>query len=181
MIYRTALRLMGRTAWATPATGVDPLRDMAADVASRHPDIDHILPTTLASRLAAAPAKLALFDVREPREFAISHLAHAVLVPPRSASALQIVRETLAGRPEVEWAVFYCAVGVRSSAIASQLMHASDDRDIGVANLAGGLFRWANEGRSLVNEQGATVAIHPFNRHWRRFLLPNPDSSQPKA
>jgi rhodanese-related sulfurtransferase len=181
MIYRTVLRLMGRTAWATPATGADPLRELAADVASRHPDIDHILPATLASRLAAAPAKLALFDVREPREFAISHLAHAVLVPPRSVAALQVVRETLAGRPEVEWAMFYCAVGVRSSTLASRFMHISENRDIGVANLAGGLLRWSNEGRPLVNEQGATVAIHPFNRHWGRFLLPNPHSIQPKA
>jgi general secretion pathway protein G len=150
---------------------------MAADVAQRHPDINHMLPTTLASKLTLT-AKIALFDVREPREFAISHLAHAVLVPPRGASALQIVRDTLAQRPEVEWAVFYCAVGVRSSALASQFMHGSANRDIGVANLAGGLFRWANEGRPLVNEHGPTTTVHPFNRHWGRFVLPIVASEQ---
>jgi rhodanese-related sulfurtransferase len=174
MIYRVALRLMGRPSWATPATGDDPLRELAADIALRHADIDHKLPTTLAARLAAAPAKIVLFDVREPREFALSHLAHAVLVPPHSASALQVVQATLTQQPEAEWAVFYCAVGVRSSTLASRFMHISENKDIGVANLTGGLFRWANEGRPLVNATGPTKAVHPFNRHWARFLRPNP-------
>jgi rhodanese-related sulfurtransferase len=170
MIYRTALRLIGRSAWAAPAVGDDPLRDMAADIARRHPGIDHMLPSTLAAKLATTPASIVLFDVREPREFAVSHLAGAVLVSPRGASALEVVRETLALHPEAECAVFYCAVGVRSSALASRFMLASDRSNIGVANLEGGLFRWANDGRPLVDGEGATTAVHLFNRHWSRFL-----------
>jgi rhodanese-related sulfurtransferase len=177
MIYRTALWLTGRSAWTTPTPGDDPLRDMAADVASRHPDIDHMLPMTLASRLAAAPGKIVLFDVREAPEFAVSHLADATLVPPQAPSALQVVQETLAQRPDAKCAVFYCAVGVRSSALASQFIREADNRDIRVANLAGGLFRWANEGRPLRNDQGTTTAAHPFNRHWGRFLTPHPSHS----
>ncbi len=176
MIYRTALRLMGRSAWATPALGDDPLRDMAADVASRHPDIDHILPAALAARLAAAPVKIVLFDVREPREFAVSHVANAVRVPTRGESALQVVRDTLARRQEAEWAVFYCAVGVRSSVLASRLLGVLGQRNIRVANLTGGLFRWTNEGRPLVNAEGATKAVHPFNRHWAQFLVDQSES-----
>jgi rhodanese-related sulfurtransferase len=186
MIYRTALRLTGRSAWANPSIGDDPLREMAADVARRHPDIDHILPTTLALKIAAAKINIVLFDVREPREYAVSHLADAVLVPPRSAAALAIVRATLAQRPATEWAVFYCAIGVRSSALASQFMQVSDiygpgqdigqdiGQGIGIANLAGGLFRWANDDRPMVNAEGATPLVHPFNRHWRRFLVQHP-------
>jgi rhodanese-related sulfurtransferase len=163
---------MGRSVWAIPASGDDPLRDMATDTAHRHPDIEHMQPAALALKLVVAPEKIILFDVREPREFAVSHLAHAISVPPRRASALKLVQETLARRPEVEWALFYCAVGVRSSTLASQLGPASSNRNVRAGNLVGGVFRWANEGRPLVNAEGATAAVHPFNRHWGRFLVP---------
>jgi rhodanese-related sulfurtransferase len=172
MIYRTALRLIGRPTWATPATGDDPLRDMALDVAARHPAINHMAPSELAAELAAQPDAVLVFDVRESGEFAVSHLANAIPLSPRGAQDLVTVRERLARRPDTKLAVFYCAVGVRSSALATRFAREAGSRNIGVANLAGGLFRWVNEGRAIVDGSGsATTTVHPFNRHWGQFLL----------
>jgi rhodanese-related sulfurtransferase len=173
MIYRTALRIIGRPAWAAPAPGDDPLRDMATDVAARYPDVKQVTPTALATLLAAKPDQIMLFDIREPPEFAVSHLPSATLVPPRARDSLSLVQDTLAQHPETELALFYCAVGVRSCALANRVGKASGGVPPGIqlANLAGGLFRWANEGRALINAQAATTAVHPFNRHWGQFLL----------
>jgi hypothetical protein len=55
MIYATAFRLIGRQAWAAPATGDDPLRDMAADTAARYPLIAHQPPAVLAETLRSFP------------------------------------------------------------------------------------------------------------------------------
>jgi rhodanese-related sulfurtransferase len=183
MIYRTALRIIGRPAWAAPAPGDDPLRDMATDVAARYPDVEQVTPTALAMLLTAEPDRIMLFDVREPPEFTVSHLPSAVLVPPRTHVALSKVQDALARQPAVEVVVFYCSVGVRSSALASHVYRASDGNGTRpvprIANLAGGLFRWVNDGRPLVNGQdcGATTAVHPFNRHWGQFLLKRQDAA----
>jgi rhodanese-related sulfurtransferase len=174
MLYRMALRLIGRPAWAAPAPGDDPLRDLAADVAARTPDIDHMAPVSLSALLAAHPDRIMLFDVREPCEFDVSHLLNANLIPPKSRNALKQVQDALAGRPDTELALFYCAVGVRSSALASRLrpldIPGDAVRELKLVNLAGGLFRWANEGLPLVDTNGPTHAVHPFNHHWKQFL-----------
>jgi rhodanese-related sulfurtransferase len=175
MIYRTALRLIGRSSWAAPAEGADPLIALAADVAARTPAVEHMNPGVLAALLTLETRRIMLFDVREPREYAVGHLANAVLVPPRARDTLRGVQDALSCRPETELAVFYCAVGVRSSAVAALFCRTSE-RDgarssLRIANLAGGLFRWANEDRAMLNAHGETKNVHPFNRHWGQFLL----------
>ena len=173
LIYRTALRLMGRHAWVTPAVGSDPLRDMATDVSRRWSNVPHLTTVDVAAQLSSRQNRIVLFDVREPEEFAVSRLRGARSLPPHSRKAP--LQEAIGLCPPVELVVFYCAVGVRSSAMANRWHQEADDRDILVANLAGGLFRWANEGRPLVNDQGVTTAVHPFNRHWSQFLVSKDD------
>ena len=171
MIYRTALRLMGRSAWVDPASGDDPLSAMTADVVARHPAIEHWWSADLAALLATNPERVALFDVRQPAEFAISHLPAAQLVVPGGGSSMAMVLAALKARPDTEVAVFYCAVGVRSSALANRVQRAGLMPTLRVVNLAGGLFGWANSGRAMTNADGTTRAIHSFNRHWQRFLV----------
>ena len=173
MIYRTALRLIGRSAWAVPSPGNDPLAAMTADVASRYPDIDHIAPAALAARLAATPSQITLFDVRTSQEFAISHLANAILVPRARAAQFTLITATLDQRPATNLVIFYCAVGVRSSALASLWHRQLNGHKATIANCAGGLFRWSNEGRPMVTaDNTATTSVHPYNRHWQQFLRP---------
>jgi rhodanese-related sulfurtransferase len=175
MFYATALRLMGRPAWARPAPGPDPLRDVAADVAARHPQVAHLSPAEVAARLLEFPRHTIVFDVREPYEYAVSHIGGAHLMPP--GATVDAVRQAFAAAwrqpPSAGLAIFYCAVGVRSSALASRCQVALSS-DIKLANLAGGVFRWSNEARSLTSATGATTAVHPYNRHWSRFLATGP-------
>jgi rhodanese-related sulfurtransferase len=196
-IYRTALRLAGRSAWAAPSPGRDPLMAMTADVAARYPEIEHIEPAALVALLTTQPSRIVLFDVRTPQEFAVSHLANAHLVPPGRAASVAFVTATLAQRQTTELVLFYCAVGVRSSALANRCRRqisgqtlrqgadefsrgsGSDARAVLIANLAGGLFRWSNEGHRLVTTSDTgcdigrdigTTGVHPYNRHWQQFL-----------
>lgn len=104
-------------------------------------------------------------DVREPGEYAVSHIDGAVRVDPNiSADAfVDKFAASVAGRT----AVFYCSVGVRSSRLAARVGAALQARGASrVYNLEGGLFRWHNERRDLVDTAGPTDRIHPYDTHW---------------
>ena len=114
--------------------------------------------------------KLVVFDVREPNEFADSHLAGAVLVDP-NISALEFERsygDTL----EDKTVVFYCSVGKRSSALAAALSEVLIDNGASNSyNLIGGIFQWRNDSRPLVQANGiATTKVHPYNKYWARYI-----------
>jgi rhodanese-related sulfurtransferase len=163
MLYRMALRLAGRAAWAEPASGADPLRGVAADLARRYPTVPQMPPDELAVRMEVGA--VLLLDCRTPAEFSVSRLQGAALIGPATgAAALRLVidRSSPAPPPLV---VCYCAVGVRSCRVAARIGRP------GVVNLEGGLFRWANEGRPMLDDAGPTRLVHPFNRHWARFLI----------
>ena len=128
---------------------------------SEFPDVPRITTAELAEWLndSSRPAPL-LLDVRTQAEFEISHLARAKHVEPNAPpSAIREAKE----RPIVT----YCSVGYRSGAFAKKL------RDAGftnVANLEGSIFRWANEGRSLVSSGRKADKVHPYNSTWGLLL-----------
>jgi rhodanese-related sulfurtransferase len=107
-----------------------------------------------------------LLDARTPPEFAISHLEHALQIDPYRPSlrALGKVQKSAA-------IVVYSSVGYRGARVAEWL------RRLGytsVVNLAGGIFKWANEGRLLFREEGRpTTLVHPYDRRWGMLLNGN--------
>ena len=115
------------------------------------------------ARELAGPTPPVLLDVREAREFAVSHLPRARRLPPG-----QLPADVLA-LPRATPVVTYCAVGVRAGAAARQLQ-AAGFTDVRV--LTGSIFAWANAGRPLVNDAGATPLVHPVGPLWRLALLP---------
>ena len=106
-----------------------------------------------------------LLDVREPDEFAVSHLPGAQRIDPDARGP---VLEDLAATNQP--LVLYCSVGYRSSALARRLLKAGRTD---VFNLEGSIFQWANEGRPLVGGNGAATQIHPYGRRWRLLLKPD--------
>jgi len=122
--------------------------------------------------------KVLLFDVREPDEFAVSHLPGAIRLAP-DASIDQFYKH-YGTRLEGIMPIFYCSVGRRSNALAEAVAaHGRLDtkrQRITPTNLRGGIFRWHNEAKPLVNVQGTTDQVHPYNGFWRR-LLEHPDRS----
>ncbi len=115
-----------------------------------------------ALRSTAAPL---VVDVRENGEFAVSHIDGAVRVDP-DISVSEFV-EKIAKSATGRNVVLYCSVGVRSSKLAARANKALQSLSVkGVYNLEGGLFRWHNERRNLVDATGATERIHPYDAHW---------------
>lgn len=120
--------------------------------------------------------KMVLFDVRERDEFAVSHLPGAIRLAP-DTSVEQFVQD-YGARLDGITPIFYCSVGRRSNDLAEAVAAQSNrgQSPIVPANLRGGIFRWHNEDKPLVNLEGATDQVHPYNWYWRR-LLEHPDRS----
>ncbi len=115
-----------------------------------------------------------VFDVREKTEFEVSHLANAIQVDPEITTEdfLQQYQEQIGDKT----VVFYCSVGQRSSELAERVDEVLNEKEfIEVYNLAGGLFEWHNNGLPMVNDNGETQLIHPYNRKWGK-LINNEDS-----
>jgi rhodanese-related sulfurtransferase len=111
-------------------------------------DAIEVEPERLAAWLLENPG-LQVIDVRERYERDAGHIAgtrHIQLVE-LSAQAASI--------DTAEPVVFYCRVGARSL-MAAQALRASGYR---AYSMAGGLVRWAGEGRPLAPE-GGVVADH---------------------
>ncbi|MBW4458654.1 MAG: rhodanese-like domain-containing protein [Nodosilinea sp. WJT8-NPBG4] len=108
-----------------------------------------------------APSPI-LIDVRRDDEFAVSHLPEAH----RAASLEAVLALGLAPDQPI---VAYCSVGYRSARLVDQLQGLGYTE---VYNLAGSIFKWANEGRSLVSESQPEPQVHPYNAIWGILLKP---------
>ena len=118
--------------------------------------------------LALDPDKILLLDIREPEEYAVSRLPGAVWVNPKSNAHTALLQ---IGDVRYKQIVVYCSVGVRSSRFAKRTQE--ELRAMGavsVSNLEQGIFGWHNEGRDLVNAEGETDAVHPYDENWGRYV-----------
>lgn len=74
--------------------------------------------------------------------------------------------------------VAYCSVGYRSSNLIQNLMyelskpeHSKEQNLIDLYNLEGSIFKWANEGRPIVDCDNCFVkAVHPYNGVFGKLL-----------
>lgn len=139
---------------------------MRSMVQRTFPEVQRISTDRLAAWLAddARPQPI-LLDVRRPEEFAVSHLPGAIRVDP-GAHPRRVLDALPPGRPVVA----YCSVGYRSSLLVQTLQHVAERE---MYNLDGSLFQWANEGRAMVDENGApTTVAHPYSGFWAGLLEP---------
>ena len=110
-----------------------------------------------------------LFDVREADEFEVSHLEGAIRVTP-DISDREFMQQ-FSNMTKGKAVVFYCSVGYRSSQLAESVqenLQAIGSKEI--YNLEGGIFNWHNKHRQLVNKNGASDDIHPYDQYWGRLL-----------
>lgn len=146
---------------------LNPVRGLAwrwvkATIHKRFSAVQAVSTDALAAWLAQEPPPL-LLDVRQPEEFAVSHLPGALLAPDLATALAQIDPETK--RP----IVVYCSVGYRSARLADQLQAA---HPAPVYNLEGSIFQWFNEGRPVVQGQRVADRVHPYSRVWGLLLAP---------
>lgn len=151
---------------------LDPLRltrdgsDLASVVAvirHRFRGVPQTSPDELAAWLAdRSRARPQLLDVREPDEYAVSHLPGAIRVAP-DAPARDVLARIDPSRPVVA----YCSVGYRSSLLVQRLRAAGFT---GAVNLEGSIFAWANEGHPLESEGRPVRIVHPYDASFGQLL-----------
>ena len=144
-----------------------PLPEIEASLAERHDDITHMEPEDFA-RMQAEGADFILLDVREKREFEVSHIPGAVQIDPNAKATDVQALLAKAGADADTPVVVYCSVGRRSSRLGSRVVDALEGRK--VTNLRGGVFAWHNEELPLENAAGTTDAVHPYNDKWGKLV-----------
>jgi rhodanese-related sulfurtransferase/protein tyrosine phosphatase (PTP) superfamily phosphohydrolase (DUF442 family) len=130
-------------------------------VRKQYPNILGINVDELSRQLTTSKKPLML-DVREPKEFAVSHLLGA-----RRASNLQQAKDLLRGEPKDRDIVVYCSIGYRSAELASALQTAGYDH---VRNLEGSIFEWANTGHRVFLGEREVSQVHPYDAEWAKLL-----------
>ncbi len=125
---------------------------------------DKDVPLATVTEIAVNPSYLRL-DAREREEFEVSHLKDAHFIGYKEFN----VKEFEIHFPDKEATyVVYCSVGVRSEKIGKKLLGMGYTD---VKNLAGGMFKWVNEGNDVVDSAGlATQKVHAYNRFWGLLL-----------
>jgi rhodanese-related sulfurtransferase len=145
------------------ASGQDGLDALHADIVSDYPSVSHVSADAL-------PAGDVLFlDIRDPEEFAVSHIPGAVRVSLGTSPEDVMARLGDVSGKEI---VAYCSVGRRSSIFAKDMQDAlAAEGAMSVVNLEGGLFGWHAERRALENETGQTTdVVHPYDEIWKRYV-----------
>ena len=161
---------LGGMARVSPSQAYEPadLAKIEARLRTKHAQIGHMTTSQMDEVLmgGAGSGGTAIFDVREAVEFSVSRLPGAERVDPEISADDFFARfgDAVAGRR----IVFYCSVGVRSSKLAAALKAQLMARGAkGIYNLQGGVFRWHNEHRTLVDGTGTqTDRVHPYNNYW---------------
>ena len=141
----------------------------------QEPSIEQITTSTVDDQMRTQRPPY-LFDVRTEEEFDVSHLENAIRLNP-GTDALVFLND-YGELFEKGVVVFYCSTGRRSIILAKAVAKAlvAEDKRNKVKsipaplNLEGGIFRWHNESRPLVDEQGKTDYIHPYSWYAKRLL-----------
>lgn len=150
----------------TPASGsgVD-------DNASKSSDYQHSCnPRSMTGVIHCRGMTVILFDTRDEREYNVSHLEGARRVSDNitEKEVAQLLGEYLGVSGDQVNIVCYCSLGYRSSdlvrKINRQLKNVVLSQSVSVYNLDGSIFKWANEDRKVVENDGEkTIFVHPYN------------------
>jgi rhodanese-related sulfurtransferase len=113
--------------------------------------------------LIQSKSKIVLLDVREKKEFDISHILNSVNIDSREFD----VDRFLATIDRGQRVIVYCSVGFRSGQVADQILK----RGIRVYNLYGGIFEWSNLDKPLVDTTVKTThRVHTYNKNWAKWV-----------
>ncbi|XP_048477306.1 uncharacterized protein YqhL-like [Rhincodon typus] len=144
------------------------------------PTVGNVCPSQLEQLVKENRQQILLLDVRSPAEYEVSHLQGAVRIDPETTDVDHLVKDLgLAGSMD-KTVVCYCTAGYHGSEMAEKLRRSltqgSEQEGPGslkVYNLEGGLVKWANESKPMVDRLGqATNLVHPYNNMWAYLVKP---------
>ena len=141
---------------------VDRLAFIKDQVRRRFPLAPQISTDELATRLTSGE-RLVLLDVRNPEEYAVSHLPGAIRVDPNASPALPV------GIGSDVPVVAYCSVGWRSS----KWVEALRNQGVDAVNLEGSIFQWVAEDRPLRRGAELVDVVHPYSSAWAWLVDPD--------
>jgi len=165
MKHFTIFVALGASLLSSCAVAEDSLSDIHASIASDYADVAQISAESLAK---LDPDTLLILDIREPAEYAVSRIPGAIWVNPSSTADTATIQ---IGDVTGKQIIVYCSVGMRSSIFAEREQESLlANGAISVANLERGIFGWHNEGRELVDANGLTDVVHPYDAVWKRYV-----------
>ena len=144
--------------------GSDWLLDATIMMIERTHRVENLATDELAAMLAGAEPPL-LFDIRTAEEYEKSRISTAVRLDPDTSLDDFAARygSLVTGRD----LLFYCSVGQRSSELLERVESACEKEGAkSCRNLRGGIFRWYNEGKPVVDASGLTDNIHGYDPIW---------------
>ena len=133
----------------------------------RFGDVQHLTTDTASKSID----EFVVVDARRSDEFDVSHIPNAQRLHFRATDCeLQSFVDAQLSNSGRQ-IVCYCSVGWRSALLVRRLnamIRAKNcpegGGEVKVYNMAGSIFKWANEGRPLVDGRGnSTQTVHPFN------------------
>jgi rhodanese-related sulfurtransferase len=125
--------------------------------------LKHTVPEISVDSLAKCSRDVILLDAREPDEYKVSRIQHAIPVGYNDFT-IEAVKDI----SKESAIVVYCSVGYRSEKITEKLKAAGFKN---VANLYGGIFEWKNQQHEVVDEQGTvTEKVHAYSKIWGIWL-----------
>jgi len=150
---------------AACAAGSDGLDAIQTDILS---DFKTVAQLSAENYLELDPEKTLILDIREPEEYAVSRLPGAIWVNPKSNAKNALLQ---IGDVTDKQIIVYCSVGRRSSSFAARTQAELIDMGaVSVSNLEQGIFGWHNDKRALVDANGKTDAVHPYDAIWKRYV-----------
>jgi rhodanese-related sulfurtransferase len=168
LLILAAMLVCGPGSGIASTLGHRGLVDLEQDVARDYPGAPSLLPEQF-EQLLKSGVPVLLLDARDHHEFAVSHIPGAQHVSPDISVARFMDRFGKAAQGKK--VVVYCSVGVRSSRLAERVNTAlARAGSRGAVNLRGGIFAWHNTGRNLKGDGTSTQFVHPFDRHWSRYI-----------
>ena len=116
------------------------------------------------AKLISNNQNVQILDTRKKEEFEVSRLENAIHVGYKNFEINQF-QDQLNINQQI---IVYCSIGVRSEEIGEKLKTAGFEN---VKNLRGGLFKWFNEDRQIIDDNDkSTHNIHGYNKKWSRYL-----------
>lgn len=140
---------------------------------SNYEDFDHMLNSNLVGSvefinteeleiLLKTENNIYILDIRSLAEYEISRIKGARFIDYK-AFKLSDVKDIR----KFDNIVLYCSVGYRSERVGEILL---EEGYTNVYNLYGGIFKWVNEERIVVDSFGQTDKIHGHSKNWARWI-----------
>jgi len=127
---------------------------IAAMYAGYRESFPNVPEVTVAEALERQAAGNVVFvDVREPAEYAVSHIPGAI-------PFAEFERNPDAYRDAT--VIAYCTIGYRSGEYAAELR----EKGIDACNLDGSILSWVHAGERVVDDKGETTRLHVYGKRW---------------